>query len=279
MLPVRPIRAAILAFFAALALVEVGAGVVVGQAWRLDQAAGGLSAADRANLHQMLERLRTMEDVVIAGALAATFLWIVLAVHNTVHGARGSRSLALAAVIACVASPVLFLTLRSVTSAGEPGAAVVLVVAQAVALYLPFGALAAAAAGVGGPKMPFVRWYLALAASFVVHDVFTSGLDLSDPQPGDDLGRTAAMFLINAVVVAVMALMAAEATSAMDSATSERAASLRHLHDDAHQRVRSMPIADTVPPLPSPVPSPAAAALSAPAPGTALPPPLVSPDA
>ena len=90
MLPVRPIRAALLAFIAALALAEVGAGLVAGQAWRIESQHGTLSFDERWELHQLLERLRVMEDVVVAGVVATTLLWMALAVHNAIRGARGS---------------------------------------------------------------------------------------------------------------------------------------------------------------------------------------------
>ena len=88
MLPVRPLRAALLAFVSALALVEAGAGLIVGQAWRLVNT-GEITATERADLNAMLERLRVMEDVVIAGALATTLLWSLVAVYNATFGARG----------------------------------------------------------------------------------------------------------------------------------------------------------------------------------------------
>jgi hypothetical protein len=134
------------------------------------------------------------------------------------------------------------------------------IAAQALALYLPFGAVSKACAGVGGPRMPFVRWYLALAASFVVHDVFTMGLNLADPTAANDLGRTATMFLVNAVLVALMMVMAAEATDAMAQATTDRSQHYRHLHKDAQNRRRGPITVDATPTsLPRPVSLPAAA--------------------
>jgi hypothetical protein len=241
MLPVRPLRAALLAFVSALALVEVGAGLIVGQAWRLVNS-GEISATQRADLNAMLERLRVMENVVIAGALATTVLWSIVAVYNATVGARGGRRDGMIGAIACVAGPVLFLALRA-AAAEEGTARLVMVGAQAIALYLPFWAVGRVAEGVGGPRMPFLRWYLALAGSFVVHDLFTTKLDLGNPQQSDDFGRTAIMFLVNGLVVAVMAVMAAEATRAMDRATSERALTHRLLHDDANRRERPSSIA------------------------------------
>ncbi len=241
MLPVRPLRAALLAFLSALALVEVGAGLIVGQAWRLVNS-GEITAAERADLSAMLERLRVMEDVVIAGALATTLLWSLVAITNATFGARGSRRSGLIGAGACAAGPLMFLVFRAAAADHGTGH-VVMIGAQALSLYAPFWAIGRVAEGVGGPRMPFLRWYLALAASFVVHDLFTSGLDLGNPQQADDFGRTATMFLVNGLVVAVMAVMAAEATRAMDRATAERALTHRLLHDDANRRERATSIA------------------------------------
>ena len=250
MLPLRPIRAALLAFIAGLALAEVGAGLVAGQAWRLEAQHGSLSFDERWQLHQMLERLRVMEDVVVAGVVATTLLWMALAVHNATRGARGSIQAAIVAAVAGVSTPVVFLALRAADgNDGSEGSIArwLLLAGSALVLYAPFWATGRVSEGIGGPRTPFLRWWLGLAASFVVHQVFTTAVDLSDPQPTDDFGRTAMMFLINAVVVSVMALMAAEATREMERAVDERALTYRVLHDDANLRVRHAPVAEVAP--------------------------------
>ncbi len=251
MLPVRPIRAALLAFIAALALAEVGAGLVAGQAWRIESQHGTLSFDERWELHQLLERLRVMEDVVVAGVVATTLLWMALAVHNAIRGARGSVPAAMVAVVAGAATPIVFLALRAVDDGEQSTTRWLLLAGSALVLYAPFWATGRVSESIGGPRTPFLRWWMGMAASFVVHQLFTTALDLSDPQPADDFGRTAMMFLINAVVVAVMALMAAEATREMERATLERALTYRVLHDDANMRVR------TSPPAAAQVPEPA----------------------
>ncbi len=269
MLPVRPLRAALLAFIGALALVEAGAGLIVGQAWRLHEG-DALSATERADLAQMLDRLRVMENVVVAGALATTLLWSLVAVYNATFGARGGLRSGAMAAAGCVAAPILFLAFRAAEADHGTGR-LIMVGAQALALYVPFWALGRVAEGVGGRRMPFLRWYMALAASFVVHDLFTTTLDLANPQQSDDFGRTAMMFLVNALVVGVMGVMAAEATRAMDRATSERALTHRLLHDDANRRERPGPISfepgpssqATIPSLPPPANAPTGASAAA----------------
>lgn len=261
MLPNRPVRAAILSFVGVLALVQVAAGLVVAQAWRLDRSASGLAADDRFQLHQYLERLRVMENVVIAGAVATTLLWTLLAVHNAIRAAHGDRRAAYLAAVVGVACPAAFVVLRSVEPSAQAGGRAMLIAAQALTLYLPFFAVSRSCASVGGPRMPFVRWYLALAASFVVHDVFTMHLDLAAPKVSDDLGRTAAMFLVNAVLVGLMLVMAAEATEAMATATIDRSQHYRHLHNDAQSRRRGPVSGDATP---AALPRPVAVALSAP---------------
>ncbi len=284
MLPVRPLRAALLAFIGALALVEAGAGLIVGQAWRLHEG-DALSATERADLAHMLERLRVMENVVVAGALATTLLWSLVAIYNATMGARGGLRASALAAAACVSAPVLFLAFRA-AEADKGNGRLIMVGAQALALYLPFWALGRVAEGVGGRSVPFMRWYLALAASFVVHDLFTAPLDLANPQQADDFGRTAMMFLVNALVVAVMGVMAAEATRALDRATAERSLTHRLLHDDANRRERPgaitfepTPAAQaTIPSLPPPAPTgPAKPGPASPGPASPVAAPVLAP--
>ena len=155
------------------------------------------------------------------------------------------------AVVAGAATPIVFLALRAVDDGEQSTTRWLLLAGSALVLYAPFWATGRVSESIGGPRTPFLRWWMGMAASFVVHQLFTTALDLSDPQPADDFGRTAMMFLINAVVVAVMALMAAEATREMERATLERALTYRVLHDDANMRVR------TSPPAAAQVPEPA----------------------
>ena len=116
--------------------------------------------------------------------------------------------------------------------------AVLLLMLQAGLLYLPFAATGKVSEGVGGQRMPFLRWYLVVLAVYFVDYVFTGPLDLTDPKPADDLGRTAVMYFVNAVLIGVMVVMAAEASRSMQQATLQRSSQRRLLHDDAHQRVR-----------------------------------------
>ena len=110
--------------------------------------------------------------------------------------------------------------------------------------------------------MPFVRWYLAVASAFAVHHVFTGALDLANPKQSDDLGRTAMLYLVNAVVVGVMVVMAAEATAAMDQSHEGAVAALppparRCAEPNARSDHRPAPAPKTLPPAP-PVSAPVA---------------------
>lgn len=240
LLPIRPIRAGVLSFLTALAFIEVGAGVVVAEAWKLHRDHAVLSVDDVWQLHQLLERLRVMEVVVAGGAVATTVLWSFVAVSNASHVARNSGRTAILTVVAWLAAPVAVVALGSFEQVDRSlQVSVVLLMAQAIVMYLPFGMIAKASSKVGGPGMPFLRWYLAVALAFAVHHVFTGSLDLAAPTPGDDLGRTAMLYLVNGVVVGVIVVMAAEATRSMQKATKERASQHDLLQADAHQRVRS----------------------------------------
>jgi hypothetical protein len=124
---------------------------------------------------------------------------------------------------------------------------------QAGLLYLPFAATGKVSEGVGGQRMPFLRWYLVVLGAYFVQHVFTGPLDLANPQPADDLGRTAVMYFVNAVIVGVMVVMAAEASRSMQQATLLRSSQRRLLHDDANQRMR---VSVALNELPTTVPMP-----------------------
>ena len=128
-----------LAFFAALACIEVGAGLVIGQAWKLQHDHGALTLADRFHLDTLLERLRVLEGVVAAGATACTVLCSVLAIHNTTRVTRGGRRLALVAMASWVVAPVALVLSRAEGLGGRSTASsVVYLMAQAAVLYAPF---------------------------------------------------------------------------------------------------------------------------------------------
>ncbi len=272
LLPVRPARAGVLSFLTALAFIEVGAGVVVAEAWKLHRDRASLSVDEVWSLHQLLERLRVMEMVVAGGAAATTILWSFLAVSNASHVARNSRRLAIVTVVAWGAAPLVLIGLGSMDSSSRSTQVAVLVLmAQAVAMYAPFGLIARASSRVGGASLPFLRWYLAVTLAFAVHHVFTGSLDLAVPSPSDDLGRTAMLYLVNGVIVGVIVVMAAEATRSMQVATSERLAQHQMLHADAHQRTRSHVTSEheTMPMPPAPIVTPVA--------GNPLPAPMAPP--
>jgi hypothetical protein len=228
-----------LAFFAALACIEVGAGLVIGQAWKLQNDHGALSLADRFHLDSLLERLRVMEGVVAAGATACTVLCSVLAVHNTTRVTRGGRRTAALAMGAWIAAPIALVLSRAHGIGGRSTtASVVYLMAQAAVLYSPFWLSGRVADLVNSQRMPFVRWYLAVASAFAVHHVFTASLDLAVPRASDDFGRTAMLYLVNAVIVGVMAVVANEASRGLQISTEEQAWQQRQLQDDAYLRAR-----------------------------------------
>ncbi|MFZ4720309.1 MAG: hypothetical protein ACOYMR_12850 [Ilumatobacteraceae bacterium] len=253
MLPLRPLRAALLAFIGALVMVEAGSGLVAGEAWR-QQSSGALSAERLTELHDMLVNLRRLEDLVVFGILAITIVWSVLALHNATLIAHGSRTIGVLALAALFAGPMLFLVVRAAEPSGGTGR-LINVGLQVLALYLPFWGLGHAADGIGGTRLTFFRWYLALAASFLLHTLFTSRLDVLGEHGVDNLGRTTMMFFINALIVTVMGVMAAEATRGMDRSIVERALQRRLLRDDASLRTRgSGGSGDAGPSLPPPTP-------------------------
>jgi hypothetical protein len=230
-----------LSFFAALAIIEVGAGAVVAEAWKLHHDRITVLADERMQLHDLLERLRVMEGVVAGGAVAATLWWSFLAVHNASQATRTQRTAAFGAA-AWVLTPMMLVAIAHFDRPDAPmQITLVLIGLRAFALYLPFGVLATATWRVGGPRSPFLWWYIAVVLAFGVHKVFAGSLDLLAANQVDDLGRTAALYFVNGVVVAVIALMAAEASRTMNDATVARARQHMQLHDDALARFSMAP--------------------------------------
>ncbi|MEI8239721.1 MAG: hypothetical protein WCI22_09890 [Actinomycetota bacterium] len=233
-----------LAFCTALAIIEVGAGAVVAEAWKLHHDRPMLTIDERMQLHSLLERLRIMEGVIAGGVVAATLLWSFLATNNAARVTRSTRSM-MFATAAWVLTPVLLVGIGRFERPDAPvQATLILMVLRAIALYLPFGTLATASWRVGGPRSPFLRWYLGVVLAFGVHKVFTGSIDLLAPKPGDDLGRTAALYFVNAVVVAVIVLMASEASRAMQDATKARAKQHDLLCEEAFSRLQSRGVTD-----------------------------------
>jgi len=242
-----------LAFCSALAVIEVGAGAVVAEAWKLHHDRPMLTVDERIELTALLQRLRVMEAVVAGGAVAATLLWSFLAVHNAARVTNSTRTAAFATA-AWVLTPLLLVGIGHFDHGDNSvELAIVLMACRAVALYLPFGTLAASSWRVHGPRSPFMWWYVAVVLAFGVHKVFTGSIDLMSATPSDDLGRTAALYFVNAVVVSVVVLMASEASRAMHDATRAFAIRHDHLRHDAFIRVRRQQVTAELPELAEPV--------------------------
>jgi len=236
LLPARPLRAAMLAFIAALACLEVSAGVVVSEAWRQrEQGTGGLELYE---LDEMLARLRALEGVVVIGAVVLTMLWSFVAVHNAARVGRNTRS-ALFAMVSWVLAPIAMLFIgRADTQQMPLLIGIGTLTLQAGVLWLPFGTIGSASAKIGGQRAPFFHWYMAMLLGFVVFRVFTQGTDVLQMRPSEDLGTVASMSLVNGVVIGVMMMMAAEASRSMQQATAEKLFQRQQLRDDAFDRFR-----------------------------------------
>jgi hypothetical protein len=140
---------------------------------------------------------------------------------------------------AWVVAPIALVLSRAEGIGGRSTASsVVYLMVQATVLYAPFWLSGRVADLVNGQRMPFVRWYLAVASAFAVHHVFTATLHLAVPRASDDFGRTATLYLVNAVIVGIMAVVANEASSGLQISTDERAWQQRQLQDDAYLRSR-----------------------------------------
>lgn len=254
LVPVRPLRAGMLAYIAALAAIEVVAGVVVAFAYYEQNTRVSVSADELQRLAELFSRLRIIEAVVAAGAVITTVLWSFTVVRNASAACRNGRS-GSAAVVSWALVPVLVLVLADVRSDTTPRTvSVAVLVAQAAVMYLPFGTIAVASRRVGGTAFPFVRWYVALTLTFLVHEMFTGSFNLADKKPSDDLGRAAALMIASALVLGLMVIMAGEASQSMESATQRRLDTHRSWREEALQRFRAVARAERESPRPLPTP-------------------------
>ncbi len=236
LVPSRSMRAGMLAYIGALAAIEVSTGVIVAEAWREQHHRVVVRTDDMQLLGEMFTRLRVIEGVVAGGAVITTVLWSFIVVRNASTACRNGRS-GSTAVVAWGVVPLVVLALCSLRGGSGMGPTVVLAV-QAAAMFLPFATIGVAARRVGGRIAPFVRWYVALALTFVVHEVFTGSFNLADPKPSHDLGRAAALMIGSALALGLMVLMAADAAKSMDEATESRMQAHRDWRSEALERFR-----------------------------------------
>ena len=237
LVPSRTMRAGMLAYISALAAIEVGDGVIVAEAWREQRHRAVVHASELKVFGEMFDRLRAIEAVVAVGAVVTTVLWSFIAVRNASTASRNGRSGA-SAVLSWTAAPIAVLVLAGFRD-GTPLQNNGVLAAQAVVMLIPFATIGVAAKRVGGSMAPFVRWYIALALTFLVHEAFTGTFNLADPKPSNDLGRAAALMIASALALGLMVLMAADAARSMESATLDRMQAHRDWRAEALQRFRS----------------------------------------
>ena len=237
LIPSRTMRAGMLAYISALAAIEVSDGVIVAEAWREQRHRAVVHAEELKVFGEMFDRLRAIEAVVAVGAVVTTVLWSFIAVRNASTACRNGRSGA-TAVLSWTAAPIAVLLLAGFRN-GTPLQSNGVLAAQAVVMLIPFATIGVAAKRVGGAMAPFVRWYIALALTFLVHEAFTGTFNLADPKPSNDLGRAAALMLASALALGLMVLMAADAAKSMELATLDRMQAHRDWRAEALQRFRS----------------------------------------
>ncbi len=236
LLPIRPFRAAFIAVLVAVSCVEIGAGIVVAEAWRSRRDNLVVSTEDLTRLDTLLDRLRELEGWFALAAVAMAMVWTFFAVWNVRRAARSTRSPLFHAAMWLTAPAVAIVLARFDDGTEIVHLAIGVLVLEMLVLYLPFGLLGSAAEQVGGLRAPFRRWYLSVVLVFVVHAVFTRPLDLADPTNADQLGRTALLYVANGLIAAIMTLMAGDATRSMLGATADKAYRHNHSHDDALSR-------------------------------------------
>jgi hypothetical protein len=238
LVPSGSMRAGMLAYIGALAAIEVSTGVIVAEAWREQRHRVVVRSDDMRLLGEMFTRLRVIEGVVAAGAVITTVLWSFIAVRNASTACRNGRS-GSTAVVAWGVVPLVVLALCSLRGGSGMGPTVVLAV-QAAAIFLPFATIGVAARRVGGRMAPFVRWYVALTLTFLVHEAFTGSFNLADPKPSHDLGRAAALMIGSALALGLMVLMAADAAKSMEAATEQKMQTHRDWRGEALERFRAV---------------------------------------
>jgi hypothetical protein len=228
-----------LAFLACLAMLQVVTGAVVLDAWRTRRSSASWTFNDEIRLDDMFTRLRDVELAVAIGAVLTVMLWSFAAVVNVRISTRRSRS-PLLAMASWLISPGL-VVLVSMFGNDQPVALLSLAVlaVEVAMLYLPFGLLGGATAAVGGSATPFRRWYFAVVLAFVIHQVFTTPFDLSVGITDADLRESAVLLLVNGIVIALMSMMASDATRALQHAAADRAFRHNSTSDDAFARFAS----------------------------------------
>jgi len=243
-----------LAYIAALAAIEVTAGVVVAFAWYEQNTRASVRPDELQQLAELFSRLRIIEAVVAVGAVVTTLFWSFTVVRNASTACRNGRSGA-AAVVSWALVPPLVMVLAEVRSPETPqSVSIGVLVAQAAVMYLPFGTIAVASRRVGGTTWPFVRWYVALTLTFIVHEAFTGSFNLADSKPSHDLGRAAALMIASALVLGLMVIMAGEASQSMETATEQRLATHRSWREEALDRFRTVVRSERDNPRPLPTP-------------------------
>ena len=244
LVPTNSLRVAMLAFISAVAVLEVAAGVVLSEAWR--QSEGGEGALHLSELDDMLVRLHTLQTSVVFGAAGVTMLWAFAAVDNAIRVGRANRAAGLA-VASWVLAPLAIVLIDRMNTDSLPAAlGMVWIVVQAIVLYLPFMTMGQVSARVGGPRAPFVRWYLAVLVSFVVHRAFIAATE-SVFVDTSELGRVASLSLVNAIAIGVVVVLASDASKALQHAISERAFERDQLMHDAEIRFRAGDVSSTRP--------------------------------
>lgn len=247
LVPADGARVALLMLLTVLALVQIGAGVTVAEAWRAGRQLRAPLPSDLARLDELWWRLRSLEQAVAVGAVALAAVWSFIALAN----ARRVGSAARRALLAAVA---WLLPVASVAVLAAQGVADrtdywrwATVAVPIVLAAVPLSVLGAGAAALGGGRLSFQRLHFVLAVAFALHQVGTRPVDLTDTEAASDLGRLAILHVATGLMLALVVLSAAEAARSLQSLAEARADRFRMNEENAAMRFRMHTTAGAAP--------------------------------
>lgn len=238
LLPADGARVALLMLLTVLALVQIGAGVTVAEAWRAGRQLSSPLPSDLARLDELWWRLRSLEQAVAIGVVALATMWSFVALVNA-HRAGSAARRAVVGAIAWLLPLASVLVLAAQGVADRPDHWRWATVAVPVVLVgAPLHVVAGGAAALGGGRLSFQRLHLVIAVAFALHQVGTRPVDLTDTGAPTDLGRLAILHVTTGLMLTLVVLAAADATRGLQALAEARVERYRASEENAALRFR-----------------------------------------
>jgi hypothetical protein len=207
--------------------------VAVAEAWR-----NGLRGrpSDAPKLAASVERLTNLEAIFVLGAVAAMILWVLIMLVNTsratprhsIENHTSLRRLFLATLVMVIA---MGLRSRDILPKDVSDT-----IAMCALMWAPFALISGSALRLATSQVAVRWWYAMLCGSLVLHQYFTSRLDLNERFDATLTGRTALLHASSALMMGLAALFAADSTASVRDALNDRVNRHQHLLHDARSR-------------------------------------------